>query len=169
MEVEARDSRETWLEKRKLRITSTMVQECVTTTNPESLLKRIMNRKDISHLPFVARGIVDEQSGVDYLLASLKNDCVEAQAYRIGFVVHRQHVRLGASPDRLLSADSKWSLVETKNWYETKRQKWLFDLPYLDRKLQLKRSHTLLSDSNSNAGNRNSKMLLCCARRRAKD
>ena len=100
-------------------------------------MKRIENPVDISHLPFISRGIQDEQAGVECLLGKLGKD---ARAYKVGFVLHPERDWLGASPDRLLYDGSKWKLVEVKNWYETNRQKSLSDLPYLDKNQLLKRN-----------------------------
>ena len=66
----------------------------------------------------------------------------DARAYKIGFVLHPERDWLGASTDRLLNIGGQWALAEIKNWYETKRQKRLSDLPYLDKNLLLKRNHT---------------------------
>ena len=73
-EKTTRISREAWLKSRKLCITSTMMSNCISSKHPENLLKRIENPVDISHLPFVSRGIQDEQAGFDHLLKHLEKD-----------------------------------------------------------------------------------------------
>ena len=141
-EKTTRISREAWLKSRKLCITSTMMSKCISPKHPETILKHLQNPVDISHLPFVSRGIRDEQAGVDHLLEQLEKDGIFAKAYKVGFVLHPERDWLGASPDRLLYDGRKWKLVEVKNWYETNRQRSLSDLPYLDKNQLLKRKHT---------------------------
>ena len=110
-EKTTRISLQTWLKSRKLCITSTMVASCISSKHPETPLKHIENPVDISHLPFVSRGIQDEQAGVDYLLGKLGKD---ARAYKIGFVAHPEREWLGASPDRLLNIGGQWALADIK-------------------------------------------------------
>ena len=82
-EKTTRISREAWLKSRKLCITSTMMSNCISSKHPENLLKRIENPVDISHLPFVSRGIQDEQAGVDHLLKHLEKDGIFAGHTRL--------------------------------------------------------------------------------------
>ena len=100
-----------------------------------------MSPRDISNLPYVARGIADEQKGVDYLRNELVNQGNTVEAQLIGFVLHSECDWIGASPDRIIRVNGEWCLVEVKNWYVTNRQKHLTDLPYLDKKGNLKHSH----------------------------
>lgn len=46
-----------------------------------------------------------------------------------------------ATPDRLIRVNGEMVLVEIKNWYQTRRQNCLADLPYLNRELKVKRAH----------------------------
>ncbi len=140
-EENTRVCRENWAMARRGRITSTAMHDVFCTKNPAKLAEKLLNPRDISFLPFVARGIADEEAGAQYLLQTLRASGHNVEAYKIGFVTHPEHHWLGASPDRLLRIDEEWALVEIKNWYETKRQKNLRDLPYLDKDLQLKRTH----------------------------
>ena len=62
-EKTTRISREASLKSCKLCITSAMVASCIPSKHSENLLKYIENPVDISHLPFVSRGIQDEHAG----------------------------------------------------------------------------------------------------------
>jgi len=139
VEQSTRDQSTDWLNHRKGKITSTWVRRVVTSKDEKKTMAEMMNPVDISHLPFVIRGKQDEEKGVEYLLKELGG---EAKAYPIGLVLHPEYSWLGASPDRLLHFEGAFCLVEIKNWYVTSRQTCLLDLPYLDRNLKLRHSHT---------------------------
>jgi len=143
IEMETRNDNEKWKEYRKGRITSTMVKTICTSSDHRRTAFEFNSRKDISHLPFVKRGIADEELGVNYLTRFLHQEGRCSVAYRIGFVIHPNYPWLGASPDRLINVDHiEWSLVEIKNWYVTERQKSINNRPYLDEKLKLKHNHS---------------------------
>jgi len=139
VERRTREQSSNWLMERRGKVTSTWVKRVCSSTDDEKLAAEMKNPRNISHLSFVARGQADEQAGVDYLLQVLGGD---AKAYRIGLVIHPDHSWLAASPDRLLYYEGEWHLVEIKNWYETKRQRGLKDLPYLDKQQQLRKTHS---------------------------
>ena len=78
---------------------------------------------------------------MDYLLTTLHNQGLKAQAFPIVLVTHIEHEWLAASPDRLLKVNDDWCLVEVKNWYLTQRQQKLEDLRYLDSNRKLRKTH----------------------------
>ena len=56
-----------WLKARIGRVTSSSVKRVMSSSNLTQVAREIMSPRDISNLPYVARGIADEQKGVDYL------------------------------------------------------------------------------------------------------
>ena len=138
------------------------MSNCISSKHSKNLLKRIENPVDISHLPFVSRGIQDEQAGVDHLLEQLEKDGIFAKAYKVGFVLHPEGDWLGASPDRLLYDGSKWKLVEVKNWYETNRQKSIGFTILGQKPTAETKTYLFLSSSNCDAGNWPKTVLFRC-------
>ena len=79
-----------WLKQRRGRITST-VHGIVSSRNREATAKRILSPRDIFYLPFVAKGIADEQKGVDYLRSTLEEERKTVELREVGLVFHPQH------------------------------------------------------------------------------
>ena len=82
----------------------------------------MLSPRDTSNLPFVGRGLSDEQKGANFLCETLRAYGKDVRIREVGLLIHPKHNWLGATPDRIAKVEGEDILVEIKNWYVTAKQ-----------------------------------------------